>query len=204
VPSQKLLSSAELKAAMEKGVKVIDARNKVDFANGFIPGSINIQGNNAFATWAGWFLKYDEPFILLADESQLEDLTRKLMRIGLDKVMGYIPSTDVYEGSLQTVKMIGFDDFKTKVNSGTTQIVDLRGDSEYKAGHIKGADHVFVGTLPENLSKIDKNKDVIIHCQGGDRASIAYSLLAKEGFNNITNYSPGMNEWVAKGEAVEN
>jgi hydroxyacylglutathione hydrolase len=204
VPSQKLLSSAELKAAMEKGVKVIDARNKVDFANGFIPGSINIQGNNAFATWAGWFLKYDEPFILLADESQLEDLTRKLMRIGLDKVMGYIPSTDVYEGSLQTVKMIGFDDFKTKVNSGTTQIVDLRGDSEYKAGHIKGADHVFVGTLPENLSKIDKNKDVIIHCQGGDRASIAYSILAKEGFSNITNYSPGMNEWVAKGEAVEN
>lgn len=204
VPSQKLLSSAELKAAMEKGVKVIDARNKVDFANGFIPGSINIQGNNAFATWAGWFLKYDEPFILLADESQLEDLTRKLMRIGLDKVMGYIPSTDVYAGSLQTVKMIGFDDFKTKVSSGTTQIVDLRGDSEYKAGHIKGADHVFVGTLPENLSKIDKNKDVIIHCQGGDRASIAYSLLAKEGFNNITNYSPGMNEWVAKGEAVEN
>lgn len=204
VPSQKLLSSTELKAAMEKGVKVIDARNKVDFANGFIPGSINIQGNNAFATWAGWFLKYDEPFILLADESQLEDLTRKLMRIGLDKVMGYIPSTDVYEGSLQTVKMIGFDDFKTKVNSGTTQIVDIRGDSEYKAGHIKGADHVFVGTLPENLSKIDKNKDVIIHCQGGDRASIAYSLLAKEGFNNITNYSPGMNEWVAKGEAVEN
>ncbi len=204
VPSQKLLSSAELKAAMEKGVKVIDARNKVDFANGFIPGSINIQGNNAFATWAGWFLKYDEPFILLADESQLEDLTRKLMRIGLDKVMGYIPSTNVYEGSLQTVKMIGFDDFKTKTNSGTTQIVDLRGDSEYKAGHIKGADHVFVGTLPENLSKIDKNKDVIIHCQGGDRASIAYSILAKEGFNNITNYSPGMNEWVAKGEAVEN
>jgi hydroxyacylglutathione hydrolase len=204
VPSQKLLSSAELKAAMEKGVKVIDARNKVDFANGFIPGSINIQGNNAFATWAGWFLKYDESFILLADESQLEDLTRKLMRIGLDKVMGYIPSTDVYEGSLKTVKMIGFDDFKTKVNSGTTQIVDLRGDSEYKAGHIKGADHVFVGTLPENLSKIDKNKDVIIHCQGGDRASIAYSILAKEGFSNITNYSPGMNEWVAKGEAVEN
>ncbi|MBK8621197.1 MAG: MBL fold metallo-hydrolase [Saprospiraceae bacterium] len=204
VPSQKLLSSAELKAAMEKGIKVIDARNKVDFANGFIPGSINIQGNNAFATWAGWFLKYDEPFILLADESQLEDLTRKLMRIGLDKVMGYIPSTDLYEGSLQKVNMIGFDDFKTKTNNGANQIVDLRGDAEYKAGHIKGADHVFVGTLPENLSKIDKNKEVIIHCQGGDRASIAYSILAKEGFSNITNYSPGMNEWIAKGEAVEN
>jgi hydroxyacylglutathione hydrolase len=43
---------------------------------------------------------------------------------------------------------------------------------------------------------------VVIHCQGGDRASIAYSLLVKEGFTNVTNYSPGMNEWVAKGEEV--
>ncbi|MBK6364694.1 MAG: MBL fold metallo-hydrolase [Saprospiraceae bacterium] len=204
VPKQKLLSATDLKSAMEKGIKIIDARNKIDFANGFIPGSINIQGNNAFATWAGWFLKYDEPFILLADEAQLDDLTRKLMRIGLDHVLGYIPSTNVYDGPLQTVKMIGFDDFKSAANNGDTQIIDLRGDAEYKAGHIKGAKHVFVGTILENTDKINKNKDVVIHCQGGDRASIAYSLLAKAGFTNITNYSPGMNEWVAKGETVEN
>ena len=57
VPKLKELSSAELQAAMNKGIKLIDARNKTDFAAGFIPGSINIQGNNAFATWAGWFLE---------------------------------------------------------------------------------------------------------------------------------------------------
>ena len=113
--------------------------------------------------------------------------------------LGYIPSTNVYDGPLQTVKMIGFDDFKSAANNGDTQIIDLRGDAEYKAGHIKGAKHVFVGTILENTDKINKNKDVVIHCQGGDRASIAYSLLAKAGFTNITNYSPGMNEWVAKG-----
>jgi hydroxyacylglutathione hydrolase len=33
-------------------------------------GSINIQGT-ILATWAGWFLTYEEAFILLADESQL-------------------------------------------------------------------------------------------------------------------------------------
>ncbi len=204
VPAQKELSSGELKSAIEKGVKIIDARNKVDFAKGFIPGSINIQGNNAFATWAGWFLKYDEPFILVADPAQLDDLTRKLMRIGLDNVMGYIPSTDVFEGQLQKVKLVEFEEFKSKVNAGQSQIVDLRGVSEYNAGHIEGADHVFVGTILENTAKIDKNKEVVIHCQGGDRASIAYSLLVKEGFSNISNYSPGMNEWVSKGEEVVN
>jgi len=202
VPKLKELTGEELKTAMTRGIKLIDARNKADFASGFIPGSINIQGNNAFATWAGWFLSYDEPFILLAAPDQLDDLTRKLMRIGLDNIMGYIPSTDVYHGDLQKVNMIEYEDFKTKISDNNTQIVDLRGVAEFNSGHINDADNVFVGTILSNKDKIRKDKNVVIHCQGGDRSSIAYSLLAKEGFTNITNYSTGMNEWVAKGNAV--
>ncbi len=199
VPKLNELSNADLQSAMDKGIKVIDARNKTDFAKGFIPNSINIQGNNAFATWAGWFLNYEEPFILLAAPTQLDDLTRKLMRIGLDNILGYIPSTEVYNGALQVANIIGYEDFKTKLNDDSIQIIDLRGIAEYNAGHIKNADNVFVGTILNNLGKISKEKEVIIHCQGGDRSSIAYSLLAKEGFSNITNYSPGMNEWISLG-----
>lgn len=205
IPVLKELSASELKSAMDKGIKLIDARNKVDFAAGFIPGSINIQGNNSFATWAGWFLNYDEKFILLADESQLDDLTRKLMRIGLDNIMGYIPSTLTYTsagGSLKSAKTLNYDDFKTALEEENTQIIDLRGVAEYNAGHVKGADNVFVGTIMNNINKISKDKKVVIHCQGGDRASIAYSILTKEGFENIYIYSPGMNEWLLKGEEI--
>ena len=28
------------------------------------------------------------------------------------------------------------------------------------------------------------------------------SLLAKEGYTNVSNYSPGMNEWIKEGQAV--
>ncbi len=70
VPKLKKLSNQEMTDALNKGIKLIDARNKFDFAKGFIPGSINIQGNNSFATWAGWYLNYAEPFMLLADENQ--------------------------------------------------------------------------------------------------------------------------------------
>ena len=205
IPVLKELSASELKSAMDKGIKLIDARNKVDFAAGFIPGSINIQGNNSFATWAGWFLNYDEKFILLADESQLDDLTRKLMRIGLDNIMGYIPSTLTYTsagGSLKSAKTLNYDDFKTALEEENAQIIDLRGVAEYNAGHVKGADNVFVGTIMNSINKISKDKKVVIHCQGGDRASIAYSILTKEGFENIYIYSPGMNEWLLKGEEI--
>jgi hydroxyacylglutathione hydrolase len=206
VPKLKQLSNAELTDAMSKGVKLIDARGKNEFADGFIPGSINIQGNNSFATWAGWYLNYDEQFILLADESQLDDLTRKLMRIGLDNIMGYVASTDAYVqagGKLDTVKIVDTDTFKKVLEEPNVQVVDLRGATEFKSGHIKNADHVFVGTLLKNLDKVSKDKKVVIHCQGGDRATIGYSLLAREGYTNVLNYSASMNEWVAQGNAVE-
>lgn len=205
VPMQKLLSSTELKDAMAKGIKLIDARDKVEFAAGFIPGSYNIQGNNAFATWAGWFIKYDEPFMLLADESQLNDLTRKLMRIGLDNVYGYVPSTSVWidtGGILEKANVITFEEAKELINDNGIQLVDLRGETEYNTGHIAKADNIFIGTLPQNLNKVSKDKKVVIHCQSGDRSTIAYSILAKNGFTNVVNFSGGMNEWVNEGEPV--
>lgn len=205
IPKLKKLSNAEFKAAFDKGIKLIDARNKVDFAAGFIPGSINIQGNNAFATWAGWFLKYDEPFMLVANENQLDDLTRKLMRIGLDNIYGYIESATPWielGGKLEKSNVISLEEFKQLYTNNNIQLVDVRGASEFNAGHIKGATNIFVGTLGENLNQLKKDKQIVIQCQSGDRTAIAYSLLTKYGFTNVKNYTGGMNEWVNSGNPV--
>ncbi|CAM4197915.1 MBL fold metallo-hydrolase [Flavobacterium weaverense] len=205
VPKLKKIDSIELVKALEEGVKLIDARDKTIFSKGFIPKSINIQGNNSFATWAGWFLSYNEPFIILAEERQLEDLTRKLMRIGLDNIQGYIPSTKIWEdngGKLEKVNQINIEEFKKLISDKDSQIIDLRSATEYNEGHIEGAKNIFIGTLMDNLDKISKDKKVVIHCQGGDRAAIGYSLLVRNGFTNIVNYSPGMNEWKSQNNLV--
>lgn len=205
VPKLKKLDKNGFKDAYDKGIKVIDTRLKTEFAEGFIPGSLNIQGNNAFATWMGWFLTYEEPFILIAEESKLDDLTRKLMRIGLDNIYGYVEDVKVWTelgNKLEKSQVISLDEFKNILKTNHTQIVDLRGAAEYKTSHIKGTDNVFIGTLEKNLTKIKKDQPVVIHCQAGDRAAIGYSLLAKHGFKNIKNYSGGMNEWVNAGNPV--
>ena len=205
VPKLKQLSVDELKIAMNKGTKLVDARNKADFAAGFIPSSYNIQGNNAFASWAGWFLKYDEPFILLADERELDDLTRKLMRIGLDKIIGYVPSTSSWleaGGTLEKANIISLAETKVLLKDEEVQLIDLRSATEYNAGHIAQAENIFVGTLTDNLDKISKDKKVIIHCQSGDRSTIGYSILVKNGFKNVLNFSGSINEWVNAGEPV--
>jgi hydroxyacylglutathione hydrolase len=154
VPALKHLSDGELFAAVEKGIKLIDTRDKAEFAKGFIPGSINIQGNNSFSTWAGWLLTYEEPFILIAAENALNDLTRKLMRIGLDNIYGYVAGIDAWEkggGTLDTAEHISLDQLNNALQNNNLQVIDLRGVTEYNSGHIKGANHLFVCTIAQNL-----------------------------------------------------
>jgi hydroxyacylglutathione hydrolase len=144
----------------------------------------------------GWFVSYDEKFILIAESSQVDDLTRKLMRLGLDNIFGFVDASkiaEVFTGSLEKSNMVTIDAVKANT---TAEIIDIRGVAEFNSGHITGAKNVFVGTLLQNLAKVPKDKPVIIHCQGGDRAAIGYSLLMKEGYKNIANYSGGINEWV--------
>lgn len=200
VPKHPKLSKEEFMSAYGKGLKVIDTRNKVDFANGFIPNSLNIQGNNSFSTWCGWLLNYQEQFLLVAEEDQMEDLTRKLMRIGLDNIYGYITDVNDLDIDLQTADILSLDEMKTYLKKEDVQIVDVRGITEYEAGHIEGAENIFVGTLASNLDKISKEKQVIIHCQAGDRSAIAHSILVQNGFNNVKNFSGGMKEWLEAGE----
>lgn len=205
VPTLTKLSKEALQTAMNQGVKVIDTRLKAEFAEGFIPGSINIQGNNAFATWMGWLVSYDEPFILIAPEDKHDDLVRKLMRIGLDNFHDYLPDVSAWTElghPLAKAEVIDLAEFQEMQNQPDVQVIDLRGASEYKAGHIAGAEHVFIGTLEKNLDKVSRTRPVVIHCQGGDRASIGYSLLVKHGYTQVKNYSGGINEWVNQGQPV--
>src|SRR5690606_12096749 len=105
----------------------------------------------------------------------LDDLTRKLMRIGMDNILGYVDGVDEWEkegGTLSKSEIVSTEEFKNILKTNHTQVVDLRGASEYKAGHIKGTENVFIGSLEENLDKIKKDQQVVIHCQSGDRATI--------------------------------
>jgi hydroxyacylglutathione hydrolase len=150
-------------------------------------------------------LDYDEAFALIVREEEKEEVTRKLMRIGLDNIVGYITPEEmkvIFKDELESYSPISYDALKQKMNTEKIQVVDVRGSSEYKENHIPGSKNVFVGTLANNLDQIPKNKKVVIHCQSGDRAATAYSILRKAGYDNVLNYSGGMKEWLEKEEAV--
>ncbi len=162
---------------------------------GFIPGSYLIENMKTFSTFAGSILDYQNQIVLIAEENQIEDITRKLMRIGMDNFYGYITDPAIQSIPLQSVKTIDLSSFTSYLENESIQIIDVRTLNEYQNGHIKGVENIALNTLETQLDKINKNAPVIIHCQSGTRAAIAYSILLKNGFDNILNYSGGINDW---------
>jgi hydroxyacylglutathione hydrolase len=205
VPKHPKLNPNEVLQALQNGVTIIDTRHKSLFEKGFIPGTINIQNNNSLATWAGWFLNYDTPFLIIAEEKHMEEITRKLMRIGLDHIVGYIDNVHWYEEKgykLQVSSLVDANFVEHALKSKELEIFDVRGLTEYQEGHIPGSKHLFLGTLPDHLSHLPKDKPFIISCQSGDRTAIGSSLLFRLGYSRVMNYAGGFSDWQSKGLEV--
>lgn len=76
------------------------------------------------------------------------------------------------------------EDIKDKLNSGEKPyILDVRTDEEYERGHIKNVVHIPLDSLRENLEKIDKSKEIYVHCFTGLRSYIACMILKQNGYN---------------------
>ena len=197
VPKIQNLSTVELENAIKNNVLVIDARKKEEVAKGFIPGSLHIEGGKSFATFVGSLVDYNNQIVLVGNKTQIEDLQRKLIRIGMDNIYGYISDVNELNG-LKTSNIITAVEVQQLMKDKNVQLVDVRTATEYASGHIKGFENITLNSLEKNVSKIQKDAPVIIHCQSGVRGAIAYSILEKLGYNNILNYSGSINDWSAK------
>ena len=65
---------------------------------------------------------------------------------------------------------------------GSVQLVDVRTQAEYAAGHIDGFINLPVDQLREHLEQLDKTKPVYLVCQSGLRSYIASCILKGSGF----------------------
>lgn len=202
IPHPAKLTLSKFQELLDNKTTLIDSRDKLAFAGGHIEGSINIQDNSSFSTWSGWMLDYEKPFMLVAPEHRIQDLTKALIRIGLDNIAGYIPDLEVWANTgneLEILNQMTVCDLHEQLNDESIQVVDVRGLSEYEASHIKSADNIHVGYISENLDRISRDKKIVVHCMSGDRSSIAASLLKANGYENIINLTGGFLQWLYEG-----
>jgi len=70
-----------------------------------------------------------------------------------------------------------------KMLEAGAQLVDVRADHEWDAGHIAGATHLPLDELAERAGEIDRERPVVLYCRGGNRSTMATAALAEAGFD---------------------
>jgi rhodanese-related sulfurtransferase len=65
------------------------------------------------------------------------------------------------------------------------QLVDVRADHEWNAGHIANAKHVPLPELPQRTGELDQDRPVVVYCRGGNRSSMAAAALGEAGFEAV-------------------
>lgn len=79
-------------------------------------------------------------------------------------------------------------------NKNDFQLIDVREPHEAEIAEIGGL-LIPMGQVMENLDKIVKDKQVVIHCRSGARSGAICQALEKEGYNNVYNLKGGILAW---------
>ena len=194
------LSPSELDGMLKAGEIALDVRPMDEFAAGHVPGSVNIALGGQFASWAATVLGLASHPVLIAEtDAQIEEARIRLARVGIEELDGYLAGgVAAWKQSgqpLAIVAQIDAQELEQRLGAGKVQVLDVRREPEWDAGHVEGAAWWPLDNFRVSPPEIDHEVPLAVHCKGGYRSMIAASLLQRAGFRNVINLIGGFDAW---------
>jgi glyoxylase-like metal-dependent hydrolase (beta-lactamase superfamily II)/rhodanese-related sulfurtransferase len=176
---------------------VLDTRDAESFANGHIPGSINIGLDGQFAPWVGALIPdIQQNILVVAAEGREEETIKRLARVGYDRVLGYLEggfaSWLAEKRDFDTVKRINADELAAICTANPqATILDVRKKSENYSERLPNAINLPLDDVSHSFSELPEAETLYIHCAGGYRSMIFASILKSRGVHNLVDVRGG-------------
>jgi hydroxyacylglutathione hydrolase len=208
LPQPRRLAADELTSFVGDGSKhtILDLRNKrTAFMNRHLSGSLFAPlAGGRLPIVAGSYVDEGAAIILVVnEESEVEQAVRQLVRIGFDKIEGWIPAGEALDElpaskglictqrSITTAELAG----ALEANPNAT-VLDVRGIGEFTAAHVRRAKHIAYTRLGARVAELPRTNPIYVHCASGNRASFAVPYLAREKYDVV--YVDGAFDKIAK------
>jgi hydroxyacylglutathione hydrolase len=189
----------EATTASGKGVQVVDVRNELGFSAAHVPGAIFIA-ESGLPGFAGWFLSYDQPILLVTETNDVSTPVRYLARLGFDNVEGFLAGSmwawHTAGLASEPMRTITVQDLCHQLDSGEDSwILDVRSREEVQRTAIPSAHHIHLTQLPGRMAEVPRDRQVYAFCGSDVRATTAASLMQRAGYENVTVVLGGMRGW---------
>ena len=204
LPQPEHLTAEQIATVDTAKVAVVDTRSWVEFRAGHLSGSLKPLGGVGFLSSLGSFIRPEEDIVLIVERDCLEETVRQLIRIGLDRVVGWTsPSTLAVAlesiGGGATMGEVSPGDVPAMRDAGAA-LLDVRTTGECSEGMIEGATNIAYTRLLDRWEDLPEGEPVIINCKSGGRSAAACTMLARAG-RTVANLEGGFEAWT---EAIEN
>jgi hydroxyacylglutathione hydrolase len=195
LPKPKAMTPREVAQLHTGKVAVIDTRAWEAFRDSHLAGSLFAPLARSFNSDAGSFVTEDEDIVLIIDPARVDEAVRDLVRIGLDRVVGFLDAAKFGElaaagARIAATREIAAKDAAAELSARNPFVLDVRRASEFAAGGIAGARNIAHTRLLSRLAEVPRDRALLVHCQGGVRSARACALLERHGYS-VTNMAGG-------------
>jgi ArsR family transcriptional regulator len=198
VGNEHRLELLELVAQGERSVEALAERSGLSIAN----ASQHLQHLRRAGLVTA---RRQAKFVLyrLADEAVLTMLAgmHKVAERNLGEVERILRS---YFHARDDLEPVSRTELAKRMKQGLVTVLDVRPEDEFALGHLPGARNVPLSQLKRQLSKLDRNTEIIAYCRGPYcvLSFEAVAQLRKLGFK-ARRLQDGLPEWKAAGLPVE-
>jgi hydroxyacylglutathione hydrolase len=192
--------AARMEGAAPAGdVQVVDTRMELGFGSAHVPGAVFIA-EGRLPSFAGWFLSYDKPILLVTETNDVTTSVRYLSRLGFDNVEGFLAGGMLawHTAGLASERIgtITVQDLCRRLDSeAEAWILDVRSEEEVERNAIPLAHNIHLTQLPGRLDEVPRGQQVYVFCGSGLRAMIGASLMQRRGYDDLTVVLGGLKGW---------
>ncbi len=104
---------------------------------------------------------------------------------------GFLKLVDEAKSRIQQVDIAGY--LRVRQAGEAHVLVDTREESEWNAGHVKGAVHLGKGIIERDIETRypDKSTRLVLYCGGGFRSALVADNLQKMGYTDAISLDGG-------------
>ena len=202
------LTPRQVEQRRSQGALLVDVRTDFQFDDAHIPGAVsNTMLRSGFGTKLAWIADPDQEVVFIGRDDDDGHVAAQLaVAVGVRNLGGYLAggmtSWRMEKRDVESIERIEVPELHER--NGALQVLDVREETEWKAGHIPDSVHVpyhDIHSLPEG---IDPDKPVAVVCASGQRSAVAASLLKAHGAREVIHVvNGGVGTWERLGYPIE-
>jgi glyoxylase-like metal-dependent hydrolase (beta-lactamase superfamily II)/rhodanese-related sulfurtransferase len=203
------LTPRQVEEKRRQGALLVDVRTDLQFDEAHIEDSVSNSALRAgFGTKLAWIADRDQEIVLIGrDDEEAHRAALLAVAVGIRKLGGYLHGgMTVWRAEkrpVMRIERITIDELAEA--DPAPQILDVREQSEWDAGHIPASVHIPYHDIHAMPDELDPSKPIAAICASGQRSAVAASLLQRFGAQYpIHVVDGGVGTWARAGHPIEN